>query len=62
MMNKEKSDALYIFASAFAQGHWTLLSQLALDYQRDGDYRLERSKRFLCGTLHFSCQAGAIHT
>jgi ABC-type uncharacterized transport system substrate-binding protein len=33
MMNEEKSDALYIFASAFAQGHWTRLSQLALDHR-----------------------------
>jgi putative tryptophan/tyrosine transport system substrate-binding protein len=33
MMNEEKSDALYFFASAFAQGHWTRLSQLALDHR-----------------------------
>jgi ABC-type uncharacterized transport system substrate-binding protein len=33
MMNEEKCDALYIFASPFAQGHWTRLAQLALDYR-----------------------------
>jgi putative tryptophan/tyrosine transport system substrate-binding protein len=33
MMNEEKCDALYIFASAFAQGNWKRLAQLALDYR-----------------------------
>jgi putative ABC transport system substrate-binding protein len=32
-MNEGKCDALYIFASAFAQGHWRRLAQLALDYR-----------------------------
>jgi ABC-type uncharacterized transport system substrate-binding protein len=32
-MNEENCDALYIFASAFAQGHWKELAQLALDYR-----------------------------
>jgi putative ABC transport system substrate-binding protein len=41
MMNEEKSDALYIFASGFAQGHWTRLAQLALDH-RLPDLRLPR--------------------
>jgi putative tryptophan/tyrosine transport system substrate-binding protein len=38
MMNEEKCDALYIFASAFAQGHWKRLAQLALDYQLPAMY------------------------
>jgi putative ABC transport system substrate-binding protein len=38
MMNEEKSDALYIFASAFAQGHWTRLAKLALDYRLPAIY------------------------
>jgi putative tryptophan/tyrosine transport system substrate-binding protein len=38
MMNEEKSDALYIFASGFAQGHWTRLAQLALDHRRPAIY------------------------
>jgi putative ABC transport system substrate-binding protein len=33
MMKEKKCDALYIFASAFAQGHWNRLAQLALDYR-----------------------------
>ncbi len=38
MMNEEKCDALYIFASAFAQGHWKRLAQLALDYRLPAMY------------------------
>jgi putative tryptophan/tyrosine transport system substrate-binding protein len=38
MMDEQKSDALYIFASAFAQGHWTKLAQLALDYRLPAIY------------------------
>jgi ABC-type uncharacterized transport system substrate-binding protein len=38
MMDEQKSDALYIFASAFAQGHWTRLAQLALDYRLPAIY------------------------
>jgi ABC-type uncharacterized transport system substrate-binding protein len=38
MMNEEKCDALYIFASPFAQGHWTRLAQLALDYRLPAMY------------------------
>jgi ABC-type uncharacterized transport system substrate-binding protein len=38
MMNEEKSDALYIFASGFAQGHWTRLAQLALDHRLPAIY------------------------
>jgi ABC-type uncharacterized transport system substrate-binding protein len=38
MMHEQKSDALYIFASAFAQGHWTRLAQLALDYRLPAIY------------------------
>jgi putative ABC transport system substrate-binding protein len=38
MMNEQKCDALYIFASAFAQGHWKRLAQLALDYQLPAMY------------------------
>jgi putative tryptophan/tyrosine transport system substrate-binding protein len=36
--NEEKSDALYIFASGFAQGHWTRLAQLALDHRLPAIY------------------------
>jgi ABC-type uncharacterized transport system substrate-binding protein len=38
LMNDEKCDALYIFASAFAQGHWNRLAQLALDYRLPAIY------------------------
>jgi putative ABC transport system substrate-binding protein len=38
MMNEEKSDALYIFASGFAQGHWTRLARLALDHRLPAIY------------------------
>jgi ABC-type uncharacterized transport system substrate-binding protein len=38
MMDEQKADALYIFASAFAQGHWTRLAQLALDYRLPAIY------------------------
>jgi putative tryptophan/tyrosine transport system substrate-binding protein len=38
MMNEERCDALYIFASAFAQGHWKRLAQLALDYRLPAMY------------------------
>jgi putative tryptophan/tyrosine transport system substrate-binding protein len=38
IMNEEKSDALYIFASGFAQGHWTRLAQLALDHRLPAIY------------------------
>jgi ABC-type uncharacterized transport system substrate-binding protein len=38
LMNEEKCDALYIFASAFAQGHWNRLAQLALDYRLPAIY------------------------
>jgi ABC-type uncharacterized transport system substrate-binding protein len=37
-MNEEKCDALYIFASAFAQGHWKRLAQLALDHRLPAMY------------------------
>jgi putative ABC transport system substrate-binding protein len=37
-MKEEKCDALYIFASAFAQGHWKKLAQLALDYRLPAMY------------------------
>ena len=38
MMKEEKCDALYIFASAFAQGHWRRLAQLALDHRLPAMY------------------------
>jgi putative tryptophan/tyrosine transport system substrate-binding protein len=38
MMNEERCDALYIFASAFAQGHWKRLAQLALDHRLPAMY------------------------
>jgi len=38
MMNEEKCDALYIFASPFAQGHWKRLAQLAIDYRLPAMY------------------------
>jgi putative tryptophan/tyrosine transport system substrate-binding protein len=38
VMKEEKCDALYIFASAFAQGHWKTLAQLALDYRLPAMY------------------------
>ena len=38
VMKEEKCDALYIFASAFAQGHWKTLTQLALDYRLPAMY------------------------
>jgi ABC-type uncharacterized transport system substrate-binding protein len=38
IMNEENCDALYIFASPFAQAHWKRLAQLALDYRLPAMY------------------------